>query len=136
MVKCRLFFVKTRRRGTAARVSGLSLNSKSVSYLRVSTNRQGKSRLGQEAQRAAVVNLVASLNGQAEIVKDFVEVESGKKAARNRGVKIIGRIDGDWLHDGTGKLVARYDEWDNRTRDRDGKIVGSGNQRLRKLADR
>jgi DNA invertase Pin-like site-specific DNA recombinase len=53
-----------------------------VSYLRVSTNRQGESGLGLEAQRAAVVNFVGSLKGQAEIVKEFVEVESGKKADR------------------------------------------------------
>ena len=55
---------------------------KYVSYLRVSTNRQGESGLGLEAQRAAVVNFVGSLKGQAEIVKEFVEVESGKKTDR------------------------------------------------------
>ncbi len=47
--------------------------------------------------------------------------------------KIIGRFDGNWLRDGTGKLVARYDKWDNRTRDRNGTIVGSGDQRMREL---
>lgn len=52
---------------------------------------------------------------------------------RNREGKIIGRVDGNWLRDGTGKLVARYDESDDRTRDRNGKIVGSGDQRLREL---
>ena len=55
---------------------------KYVSLLRVSTNRQGESGLGLEAQRAAVVSFVGSLNGQAEIVKEFVEVESGKKTDR------------------------------------------------------
>ena len=55
---------------------------------------------------------------------------------RNREGKIIGRMDGVWLRDGTGKLVARFDESDQRTRDRNGKIVGSGDQRLRKLGDR
>ena len=50
---------------------------------------------------------------------------------RNREGKIIGRTDGNWLRDGTGKLVARYDAWDNRTRTREGKIVGDGDQRLR-----
>ena len=55
---------------------------KYVSLLRVSTNRQGESGLGLEAQRAAVVNFVGSLKGQAEIVKEFVEVESGKKTDR------------------------------------------------------
>jgi DNA invertase Pin-like site-specific DNA recombinase len=58
------------------------MNKKYVSYLRVSTARQGESGLGLEAQRTAVVNFVGSLNGQAEIVKEFVEVESGKNADR------------------------------------------------------
>ena len=44
---------------------------------------------------------------------------------RNREGKIIGRTDGDWLRDGTGKYVARYDKWDDRTRTREGKIVGT-----------
>ena len=47
--------------------------------------------------------------------------------------RIKGRMDGDWLRDGTGKLVARYDKGDDRTRDRTGRIVGSGDQRLREL---
>ena len=50
---------------------------------------------------------------------------------RSREGKIIGRFDGNWLRDGTGKLVARYDKSDNRTRDRSGRIVGNGDQRLR-----
>jgi hypothetical protein len=44
---------------------------------------------------------------------------------RNREGKIIGRYDGNWLRDGTGKLVARYDKSDNRTRTREGRIVGT-----------
>jgi len=55
---------------------------------------------------------------------------------RNREGKIIGRFDGDWLRDGTGRLVARHDKWDNRTRDATGRIVGSGDQRLRVLGQR
>lgn len=53
-----------------------------VVYLRVSTARQGESGLGLEAQRTAVTNFVASLNGEAVIVKELVEVESGKRADR------------------------------------------------------
>lgn len=49
-----------------------------VSYLRVSTDRQGKSGLGLEAQRSAVARY---LNG-GKLVKEFVEVESGKKNDR------------------------------------------------------
>ena len=52
---------------------------------------------------------------------------------RNREGKIIGRYDGNWLRDGTGRLVARHDEWDNRTRDRTGKILGNGDQGVRVL---
>lgn len=52
---------------------------------------------------------------------------------RNREGKIIGRTDGNWLRDGTGRIVARHDAWDSRTRDRSGRIVGDGDQRLRQL---
>lgn len=52
---------------------------------------------------------------------------------RNREGKIVGRWDRQWLRDGTGKLLARYDESDNRTRDATGRIVGSGDQRLFQL---
>ena len=41
-----------------------------------------------------------------------------------------------WLRDRTGKLIARYDKSDDRTRERSGRIVGNGDQRLRKLGDR
>jgi DNA invertase Pin-like site-specific DNA recombinase len=51
-----------------------------ISYLRVSTQRQGRSGLGIEAQRQAVDDY---LNGGDWIrIKEFVEVESGKKADR------------------------------------------------------
>jgi DNA invertase Pin-like site-specific DNA recombinase len=52
-----------------------------VAYYRVSTDRQGKSGLGLEAQRAAVL---AYLNGGSWelIAPEFVEVESGKHADR------------------------------------------------------
>jgi DNA invertase Pin-like site-specific DNA recombinase len=50
-----------------------------VTYLRVSTDRQGKSGLGLEAQRKAVADYVA---GKGEILAEFVEIESGKKNDR------------------------------------------------------
>ncbi len=55
---------------------------------------------------------------------------------RNRKGRIVGRFDGNWLRDGTGRLVARCDESDNRTRDATGRIVGSGDQRMRALGEK
>jgi DNA invertase Pin-like site-specific DNA recombinase len=53
---------------------------KFVSYLRVSTARQGRSGLGLEAQRQAVEDF---LNGGSwELAREFVEIESGKNADR------------------------------------------------------
>ena len=51
-----------------------------VSYLRVSTDSQGRSGLGLEAQRQAVAAHVAQAGG--ELVAEFREVESGKRADR------------------------------------------------------
>jgi DNA invertase Pin-like site-specific DNA recombinase len=53
---------------------------KFVAYFRVSTDKQGKSGLGLEAQREAVL---AYLNGgRWALVQEFVEVESGKRNDR------------------------------------------------------
>lgn len=51
-----------------------------IAYYRVSTDRQGQSGLGLEAQRAKVQQL--ALERGAEVVEEFVEVESGRKADR------------------------------------------------------
>ena len=79
--------------------------TKYVSLLRVSTNRQGESGLGLEAQRAAVINYVASLKGQAEIVKEFVEVESGKKTDR----PVLAKAVRECKANGYTLLVAKLD---------------------------
>lgn len=55
-------------------------NSKFVSYLRVSTARQGASGLGLEAQRAAVTGYLNG--GNWKLVREVVEVESGKRNDR------------------------------------------------------
>jgi DNA invertase Pin-like site-specific DNA recombinase len=49
-----------------------------VSYLRVSTRRQGESGLGLEAQRSAVARHV----GDGRLVGEYLEVESGAKSDR------------------------------------------------------
>ncbi|HEY4381915.1 MAG TPA: recombinase family protein [Acidobacteriaceae bacterium] len=62
-------------------------NGKFVTYLRVSTARQGVSGLGLEAQRAAVQ---AHLNGGSwKIVSELVEVESGKRSDRPQLLKAL-----------------------------------------------
>jgi len=51
-----------------------------VAYYRVSTDRQGRSGLGLEAQQKAVRDYLDG--GAWEIVAEFIEVESGKKSDR------------------------------------------------------
>lgn len=50
-----------------------------VAYLRVSTDRQGRSGLGLTAQRAAVLDHVT---GVGEIAAEYVEIESGRRNDR------------------------------------------------------
>lgn len=59
---------------------GSKMIKQAVAYYRVSTDRQGKSGLGLEAQQSAVQNFS---DGQGtKLVKEFTEVESGKKNNR------------------------------------------------------
>src|SRR6266851_6105412 len=62
------------------RVGAKIMGDSFVSYLRVSTDRQGRYGLGIEAQRAAVTSYLAGFG--AEPITEFVEVESGKRADR------------------------------------------------------
>jgi DNA invertase Pin-like site-specific DNA recombinase len=62
-------------------------NGKFVSYLRVSTARQGASGLGLEAQREAVGNY---LNGGSwKLVQELIEVESGKSKDRPKLIEAL-----------------------------------------------
>lgn len=58
-----------------------------VSYLRVSTKKQGQSGLGLEAQRAAAAEYAAKEG--LRVVAEYVEVESGRKAARPELAKAL-----------------------------------------------
>lgn len=53
-------------------------NGKFVAYYRVSTQKQGQSGLGLEAQKASVASYLKG--GACELVGEFVEVETGKGA--------------------------------------------------------
>jgi len=48
-----------------------------IAYFRVSTDRQGRSGLGLEAQRSAVLDCVRALGWTLQ--SEFTEVESGKR---------------------------------------------------------
>jgi DNA invertase Pin-like site-specific DNA recombinase len=61
---------------------------KIVSYIRVSTKKQGASGLGLEGQKAAV-EAYCRQHG-AVVVKEYVEVESGKRADRPELAKALG----------------------------------------------
>jgi DNA invertase Pin-like site-specific DNA recombinase len=51
-----------------------------VAYYRVSTDKQGRSGLGLDAQRDAVGRYISGVTGQ--LVAQFEEVESGKRRDR------------------------------------------------------
>jgi hypothetical protein len=64
------------------------MSSGFVAYYRVSTERQGRSGLGLDAQREAVVRHVTGHNG--ELIADFCEIESGKRSDRPQLAAAIG----------------------------------------------
>ena len=62
-----------------------TVNPKFVSYLRVSTDRQGVSGLGLEAQRKAVLDYLNG--GRWTLVAEFVETESGARLIGRSSLK-------------------------------------------------
>ncbi len=61
--------------------------TKFIAYYRVSTDRQGKSGLGLEAQRNAVVDYLNG--GKWDLIEEYVEIESGKRNDRPELIKAL-----------------------------------------------
>lgn len=91
------------RRAVSRPLSGAGSTPTYVAYYRVSTDKQGHSGLGLEAQREAVSRYMASISGH--LVSEFQEVESGKRDDRpklmaamaacrvKRAVLVIAKLD-------------------------------------------
>lgn len=76
---------------------------KYICYYRVSTQKQGRSGLGLEAQRTMCENFVSSSNGR--IINSYVEIESGKN---NNRIELMKAID-ECKSTNSILLIARLD---------------------------
>src|SRR5215813_11924760 len=78
-------------KGTFHIVKSGSVNMNSptsyIAYLRVSTQKQGQSGLGMEAQRAAVAAFARHHGGK--LIEEYVEIESGKRSERPQLAKAM-----------------------------------------------
>lgn len=69
----------------------MDYRDKAIAYLRVSTDRQGRSGLGLEAQREAVIRYAQE--ARLELIGEFVEVETGKGTnALSRRPKLLAAL--------------------------------------------
>lgn len=66
------------------------MSQKFISYVRVSTQKQGQSGLGIDAQLVAVANYV---RGRGELVGGVQEIESGRKGAKSRPELVRALVD-------------------------------------------
>ena len=81
--------------------------TKAVAYLRVSTDKQGKSGLGLEAQREAVARYVAA-NG-VDLIGEHIEVETGKGAnALSRRPELVAAL-ATAKREKAGLIIAKLD---------------------------
>ena len=82
---------------------GPAMNQKFVSYVRVSTAKQGRSGLGLEGQQAAVAEFVSAKGGK--LLREYREVESGKNPERPELAKALAHA----KRAGAVLLVAKLD---------------------------
>jgi hypothetical protein len=69
-------------------------DGKFISYLRVSTDKQGRSGLGIEAQREAVVRYLNG--GQWTLSAEYMETESGRRSDRPKLAAALSRAPATW----------------------------------------
>ena len=96
--------------------------SQYVAYLRVSTDRQGQSGLGLEAQQSAIDAYLKPTDRL--LAPPYVEVESGKRAARPKLAEALARC----RRTGATLLVAKLDRL-SRNADFLRALISSGNRR-------
>jgi DNA invertase Pin-like site-specific DNA recombinase len=85
----------------------LHRTTKAVAYLRVSTDKQGKSGLGLEAQREAVQRYVAA--NSLELTGEFIEVETGKGSnALSKRPQLVAALAAA-KRDKAGLIIAKLD---------------------------
>jgi DNA invertase Pin-like site-specific DNA recombinase len=79
------------------------ITGKFVSYYRVSTQKQGESGLGLDAQKAMVKGYLNG--GDCEVVAEYVEIESGKNDARPKLAQAMAKC----KKEGATLLIAKLD---------------------------
>jgi DNA invertase Pin-like site-specific DNA recombinase len=84
-------------------MKGMVFMTKFVSYCRVSTQKQGRSGLGLEAQRESIGNYIACVGGTLAL--ELIEIESGKRSDRP---KLALALAACRLH-GAALIVAKLD---------------------------